>query len=86
MHEHELKKNAVMKGQVLLVCTSCDKLGDSGQATGAWWAAAQLRLQATAGCHKLMVLEQRMWDEQCCLSLNDCHVCAMRAHTCTWDS
>lgn len=39
MHEHELKRNALMKGQVLLVCTSCDKLGDSDQPTGAWWVA-----------------------------------------------
>lgn len=36
MHEHELKLNAVAKGQVLFVCTSNSKLGDTDQKTGAW--------------------------------------------------
>lgn len=34
MHEHELKKNAVVKGQVLIVCTSHDRM--DGEPTGCW--------------------------------------------------
>lgn len=36
MHEHELTKNAVKKGQILAIATLHDKLGDSGQPTGLW--------------------------------------------------
>lgn len=36
MHEHELTKNAVVKGQILAIATLHDQLGDSGQKTGLW--------------------------------------------------
>lgn len=36
MHEHELTKTAVVKGQILAVATSHDQLGNSGQKTGLW--------------------------------------------------
>lgn len=36
MHEHELTKNAIAKGQILIVATSHDKLGDTDAATGCW--------------------------------------------------
>lgn len=36
MHEHELTKTAVVKGQILAVATLHDQLGDSGQKTGLW--------------------------------------------------
>ncbi|GLC35950.1 hypothetical protein PLESTB_000522500 [Pleodorina starrii] len=35
MHEHELTKNALAKGQVLMVCTSCHSVGDRKD-TGVW--------------------------------------------------
>ncbi|EFJ44752.1 hypothetical protein VOLCADRAFT_106212 [Volvox carteri f. nagariensis] len=35
MHEHELMKNAVVKGQVLLICTSCSSVGNRKD-TGVW--------------------------------------------------
>jgi hypothetical protein len=35
MHEHELTKNALVKGQVLMVCTSCHCVGDRKD-TGVW--------------------------------------------------
>lgn len=34
MHEHELVPNALVKGSVLIICTSANKIGD--QETGAW--------------------------------------------------
>ena len=38
MHEHELMKYPVARGQVLMVCTSCDHVGDRHD-TGVWWVA-----------------------------------------------
>lgn len=34
MHEHELKENAVVKGSILIVSTSCSKAAEFE--TGAW--------------------------------------------------
>jgi hypothetical protein len=36
MHEHELKKHAVVKGQVLVVATNVGSFGNTDVPTGCW--------------------------------------------------
>jgi hypothetical protein len=50
VHESEITKNAVVKGQVLIVCTNANKLKDIE--TGLWWVwRVPFRLHSRCCCH-----------------------------------
>ncbi|PNH12696.1 hypothetical protein TSOC_000346 [Tetrabaena socialis] len=61
MHEHELTKFAISKGQILFVCTSVHQMGDRKD-TGVWLSGMDVRAPpndgggAAATCFLLLVV------------------------------